>query len=280
MLLLVPLSPILCFILYLALGESRPSRATTSTPSVHVVVGQTLAEHPHDAEAFTQGLEFYGGHLYESTGMWGRSSLRKVNLETGEVIAKYKLEDKVFGEGITIWKKKIYMITWRDHVGYVFNMSFHLQRSFPISTEGWGLCHDGRHLILSDGTNTLYWLSPKDFSIQKRVQVTHLIDGVKHPIRFLNELEYIEDHIYANVYGQRRIAIIHPSTGDVKKWISFDGLSSPNHPEAVLNGIAYNKKTKKFYITGKLWPKLYEARFVHPNETTSLSSETGELEIL
>jgi uncharacterized repeat protein (TIGR01451 family) len=214
--------------------------------------------YPHDPDAFTQGLVFEDGVLYEGTGLWGRSTLRKVTLETGEVIQSYDLPSEFFGEGITIYGDEIIQLTWRSHTGFVYERdSFDLLQEFTYPTEGWGITHDGERLIMSDGTSTLYFWDPETFEQVGQVGVY----DENGPVRRLNELEYVQGKVFANVWQTDRIAIIAPQTGQVVGWIDLKGLLDPgsvSQPVDVLNGIAYDAETDRLFVTGKLWPTLFE----------------------
>lgn len=213
---------------------------------------------PHDPRAFTQGLVFHDGALYESTGIYGRSTLRKVRLETGGVIRGLKLAPRFFAEGLTIFKDRVIQLTWRSKTGFIYDLeSLRLIDTFTYPTEGWGITHDGTHLILSDGSASLYFLDPENYTLIRRKQVF----DTGGPVRRLNELEYIHDTIYANVWGSDRIAVIDPPSGRVTAWILLEGLleSSPGQtPVDVLNGIAYDSNGDRLFVTGKLWPHLFE----------------------
>jgi len=217
---------------------------------------------PHDRTAFTQGLEFHGGFLYESTGLNGRSFLRKVRLETGEVVQQVDLAPEFFGEGITLLHDEIYRLTWQSQVGFVYGArDFRLLRRFSYAGEGWGLTNNGREIFMSDGTAELRVIEAGTFKEKRRLKVH---DGAR-PIEQLNELEFVEGEIYANVWQTDRIARISPATGDVVGWIDLAGLLSPVYkvePGAVLNGIAYDAVQKRLFVTGKLWPNLFEIRLV------------------
>ena len=214
----------------------------------------------HDRKAFTQGLVFEDGILYEGTGLYGNSQLRKVELETGKVLQTYKLPDEFFGEGITVYGDKIIQLTFRSNVGFIYDKnSFELLRKFNYTTEGWGITHNGKHLIMSDGTPTLYFLDPQAFEQVGRIEVREQ----DTPVWGLNELEYVEGHIYANIWPTERIARIAPDTGRVIGWIDMTGLltvQNYNEPIDVLNGIAYDATNKRLFVTGKFWPKLFEIR--------------------
>lgn len=213
--------------------------------------------YPHDTHAYTQGLVYQDNILYESTGLKGESSIRKVRLETGEVIQSYTIDPNVFGEGIALWGDSIVQITWQSHRGFVYDKhSFQKLGEFYYSTEGWGLTHDGKNLIMSDGTNHLYFLNPQTFAVIKTIEV---YDN-KGPVSLLNELEYINGLIYANIYTKDIIAIINPESGMVEAYIDMKGLLLPSDRKPgtdVLNGIAYDQKGARLFVTGKNWPKLF-----------------------
>lgn len=241
--------------------EAPPPTSTPipSPPDVTPVYGYKIINaYPHDRNAFTQGLIFDDGVLYEGTGIRGESTLRKVELETGEVLTAYPLPAKFFGEGVTLREDKIIQLTWRSGVGFVYDKdSFLLLGEFAYQTEGWGITHDEKRLIMSDGTSTLHFLDPGTFEELGRIEVRDR--GV--PITHLNELEYVKGEIYANVWRTNRIAKISPETGQVVGWIDLEGLLSEedrSQPIDVLNGIAYDAKHDRLFVTGKYWPKLFE----------------------
>ncbi len=217
---------------------------------------------PHDRQAWTQGLIFEDGFLFEGTGLPGRSALRKVELLTGNVLQEHKLADEFFGEGITILDSRIVQLTYQSKVGFVYDKeSFKPLQEFHYPTEGWGLTHDGKRLIMSDGTPMLYFLDPQTFERTNRMMV---FDG-DEPVWGLNELEYIEGVIYANVWPTDRIVQIDPATGKVVGWIDMKELLSPqdrNGSQDVLNGIAYDPAGRRLFVTGKLWPKLFEIKLI------------------
>ncbi|MGO8720745.1 MAG: glutaminyl-peptide cyclotransferase [Acidobacteriaceae bacterium] len=223
---------------------------------------QVVHAYPHDPTAFTQGLVFVDGMFYESTGLHGRSSLRMVDLQSGRVLQKHDLPAKYFGEGLTDWQSHLIQLTWESHVGFVYDrFSFRTIRTFTYPWEGWGLTHDSRHLILSDGSSTLYLLDPKTFKEVGKIPVT----ASGKPVLNLNELEYIHGEIYANIWQTNRIARISPATGKVLEWIDLSGLrpaSTMEDGDAVLNGIAYDSQHDRLFVTGKLWPNLYEIKLV------------------
>lgn len=216
----------------------------------------------HDPNAFTQGLVFEDGVLYEGTGLNGQSELRKVEFETGRVLQSRKLEDKYFGEGIAILDDRIYQLTYRSKIGFVYDKeTFEPLRQFTYPTEGWGLTHDGEELIMSDGTPVLYFLDPNSLT---RVHKVMVFEGEK-AVWGLNELEYIKGRIYANVWPTDRIAQIDPGTGQVVGWIDCAGLLTRqdlNDQIDVFNGIAYDPNEDRLFVTGKCWPKLFEIKLV------------------
>ena len=217
---------------------------------------------PHDQNAFTQGLVFEKGVLYEGTGLYGQSSLRKVELKTGNILKIHELPDCYFGEGITVYGNKIIQLTWKSQKGFVYDKdSFEMLQKFTYEMEGWGITHDGKSLIMSDGTSKLYFLNPEDFRETGRIEVYDQIG----PVIRLNELEYFKGEIYANVWQEDRIARISPQTGQVTGWIDLEGLLTSKDldvPGRVLNGIAYDEVNDRLFVTGKLWPKIFEIELV------------------
>ncbi len=224
--------------------------------------------YPHDPQAYCQGLVYRDGFLYEGTGLHdGQSSIRKVELETGKVFKKCHLERNEFGEGITLWKDDLIQLTWENGYAIVYDAaSFEKKGYFRYRgdqwREGWGLTHDGQQLIVSDGTSTLRFLDPKTFAVKRRVTVR---DGSRRVIR-INELEFIDGEIYANIWYDDRIARISPSSGRVLGWIDLTRLY-PAHQrpdrDHVLNGIAFDPENHRIFVTGKHWPKLFEIRVVN-----------------
>jgi glutamine cyclotransferase len=223
---------------------------------------QIVNTFPHDQDAFTQGLVYEDGFLYEGTGLWGESELRKVDIQTGNVLNDHKLSDKYFGEGITIFGDRIIQLTWKSNIGFVYDQeSFELLETFDYPTEGWGITHDGTHLIMSDGSDKIYFLDPETFEVERTIKVTF----DEQPIDELNELEFIYGDIFANVWKTDKIARIDPETGNVTGWIFLDGLLSSDQKtgsEDVLNGIAFDSKNDRIFVTGKKWPKLFEIELV------------------
>lgn len=217
---------------------------------------------PHDRDAFTQGLVFHDGKLLESTGEAGHSSLRRVEMEDGKVLQQVDVPRPYFAEGITLLKGKIYQLTWQHQLGFIYDAwTFEKIGQFNYVGEGWGLANDGQSLILSDGSNQIRFLDPTNFQVQKTIAV---LDG-SIPVVEINELEYIQGEIYANIWHEDRIARIDPQTGHVVGWINLAGLLSPGEvqdEEAVLNGIAYDEAGGRLFVTGKLWPKMFEIRVV------------------
>ena len=223
---------------------------------------QVIHTYPHDAQAFTQGLIYLDGHLYESTGLNGHSSLREEDLVTGRIVKFADVSDKYFAEGLTDWGSTLIQLTWQNHVALIYDRAtFHFLRTLPYTGEGWGLTHDDKSIILSDGTAQLRFLDPGTFHELRSITVK---DRGK-PVIQLNELEYIHGEIYANIWHSDRIARISPATGRVLGWIDLTGLlpaAEHSTAEAVLNGIAYDAQHDRLFVTGKLWPKIFEIRIM------------------
>jgi glutamine cyclotransferase len=216
--------------------------------------------YPHDETAFTQGLVIDNGIMYEGTGLYGNSSLRRVNLEICAVLQLYALPPQYFGEGITVFGDEIIQLTWLSNKGFVYDKeSFDLLQEFNYSTEGWGITHDGSRLIMSDGTSTLYFLDPETF--QKIGQVEVHDNGT---VENLNELEYIQGKVYANIWLEEKIAIINPQTGQIEGWINLNGLYNMENQDSsdVLNGIAYDATSDRLFVTGKRWSQLFEIELI------------------
>jgi glutamine cyclotransferase len=235
-----------------------------SRPEVPVYGYRVLNAFPHDREAFTQGLVIADGVLYEGTGLNGRSSLRRVELKTGTVLQRHALPDRYFGEGVTVLGSKIFQLTWRSGLAFVYDRETLAPRQiFPYPAEGWGLTTDGTHLITSDGTATLRFLEPDSFAEVRRLTV---VDQAG-PVTRLNELEYVEGRIYANVWQTDRVAIIDAASGRVTGWLDLGGLLTPEEralPVDVLNGIAYDSRSGRLFVTGKLWPRLFQIELAPP----------------
>jgi glutaminyl-peptide cyclotransferase len=242
--------------------SSTPPVNVLAFPAVPTLTFKVLHTYPHDRMAFTEGLVIDDGALYESTGLNGQSSLRRVDLESGKVMQSVPLDQQYFGEGVTTWKDQIVQLTWQSHVGFVYGKAnFKLLKTFNYPTEGWGLTHDNQSLIMSDGTPTIHFLDPVTLQETKRITVT----DKGQPVVNLNELEYARGEILANVWQTDRIARIAPKTGEVIGWIDLAGLLSQadRQPSVdVLNGIAYDAAHDRLFVTGKLWPKIFEIALV------------------
>ena len=256
-------------------GCQVSSSTFTATPATTATIASSLPEtlssrmtyeivntYPHDPNAFTQGLIYLDGFLYESTGLYEQSSLRKVNLETGDVLRQVNLPREYFAEGLTEWDQTLIQLTWLEETGFVYDRKdFRLVGQFTYATPGWGITQDGNRLIMSDGTATLYFLDAETFQVVDRVVVT---DGGE-PIGNLNELEFIRGEVFANIWQTDEIIRINPGTGEVKGWIDLRGLLPEDRrtPETdVLNGIAYDPGEDRLFVTGKRWPDLFEIRLV------------------
>ncbi|MGY5354424.1 glutaminyl-peptide cyclotransferase [Wenyingzhuangia sp. IMCC45467] len=229
---------------------------------------KVINTYPHDRNAFTQGLEFHDNELYESTGQRGQSVLRKVDLKTGEVLKEHPLADKYFGEGMTIFNNKVYQLTWQNKIGFIYDVdTFKTLKTFNYnqSKEGWGLTHNDTHLIKSDGTEKIWFLNPENGQEESYIEVY----TNKRLVKELNELEYVNGEIYANIWMKNAITIINPKNGTVEAIINLNGLTDhldnktiAQSQDKVLNGIAYNPNTNKLYVTGKNWDKLFEIEII------------------
>lgn len=239
--------------------SQRASGPTGPLPSYTYSI---VRSYPHDRGAFTQGLIVRNGFFFEGTGMNGRSGIRKVKIETGEILQTRPLATEYFGEGITEWKGAIVQLTWQNGIGFVYDMNtFERTKTWTYKGEGWGLTHDGRRLIMSDGTAQLRFLDPVTFKETGRITVR----DQRGPVQSLNELEYVKGEIYANIWQTDRIARISPKDGRVVGWIDLSGLLSAAErgtPDAVLNGIAYDEAADRLFVTGKLWPRVFEIKLV------------------
>ena len=247
--------------------EPPPAPAPPPEPAPPEVFGyRVVREFPHDPRAFTQGLFFHDGFLYESTGLRGESTLRRVELETGEVLEQRELLPQFFGEGAALAGDFIFQLTWEAEIGFVYTREpFRLVREFRYSGEGWGLTFDGEHLVMSDGTDELRFWDPQTLREVRRVPVT--ADG--EPLPRLNELEWIDGEIWANLWTEDRIARIDPDTGEVTAFVDLTGILPGalrrQYPELdVLNGIAWDRENGRIFVTGKKWPKLFEIELVEP----------------
>jgi glutamine cyclotransferase len=236
------------------------ANASSGNAAVPVYGYEVVNTFAHDPDAFTQGLIIHDGALVESTGLERHSTLRRVELQTGKVLQKVDVPRDFFAEGMTLFNGKIYQLTWKGEKGFIYDpQTFEKTGEFTYTGEGWGLTHDANSLILSDGSNKLRFIDPNTYQVKRSIDVTDR----GRPIEELNELEYVKDEIYANVWHDNRVARIDPQTGRVKGWIDFTGLLKPGETtsgEAVLNGIAYDESSDRLFVTGKLWPKLFEVR--------------------
>ncbi len=251
-----------CIGLALLLSGSAVHSAAPPTPGVPVALDvHVLKSYPHDPEAFTQGLLLHNGTLYESTGRYGVSDLRAVERDTGRVLRSTRLSTMYFGEGLALVGERLIQLTWVEHVAFEYDLStFRAVGKLTYTTEGWGLCYDGSRLVMSDGSDTLYFRDPVTFAVTGRISVT--LNG--RPRTSLNELECVGEAVFANIWQTDTIAKIDPLTGVVIAIINASGLLTPAeraHAD-VLNGIAYDASRGTFLITGKLWPKLFEVQFV------------------
>ncbi len=251
-------------------STNKPAANNTETMKVPEYSYEIVNTYNHDPKAFTQGLIYHEGALYEGTGgMRSRgddfySSLRKVNLETGKVEKKFDLADDYFGEGITIMNGKIYQLTWREQTGFVYDLNdFTLLKEFRYSGEGWGLTNDGANLIMSDGTHVLRFVNPENFETVRTLKV---MKENGNPQMYLNELEFIKGEIWANIWQEGKIIRIDPATGKIVGRIDFeklvDEITDKSRDADVLNGIAYDADGDRIFITGKKWNKLYEVKIV------------------
>ena len=238
---------------------STATLAEKQKAQVPVFGAKVLKTFPHDPHAFTQGLEYFGGYFYESTGRLGESTLRKVELETGKVLQKVSLPTQEFGEGLTIFHGKIYQLTWLSKKGFIYGLdTFRQVGEFHYHYEGWGLTHDDTSLILSDGTNALRFIDPVSFEVTKTIEVYAAGEAVAN----LNELECVDGEIFSNVWHSSRIARINPRSGQVLAWIDLAPLVAKEQhgEEDVLNGIAYDRQAHRLFITGKDWPEIVQIK--------------------
>jgi glutamine cyclotransferase len=247
-------------LLFLMASSSIVARSSEHPPAQYTYTVVHFLH--HDPSAFTQGFAYRDGFFYEGTGLNGRSSLRKVRVETGKVVQQVALGEEYFGEGIALVKDRVLQLTWKSGIGFVYDLNdFHLLRKFSYAGEGWGLASDGREVFMSDGSAEIRVLDADTLREKRRIKVrdgSTLVDQ-------LNELEFVEGQIFANVWHSNRIARISPQTGAVVGWIDLTGLLSPMYrldPDAVLNGIAYDAVKKRLFVTGKLWPSVFEIRLV------------------
>ena len=262
------------FLLAAGTGSCAPGVSPTSAPKLREAVARSFAKPlatytytivnrwPHDSTAFTEGLIFINGSIYESNGLNGSSDLRIFDLNTGSIKAKVVLGAEYFAEGMTILNGKVFQLTWSNNKGFIYDPnSLAALGEFAYQGEGWGLTNDGRSLIMSNGSNEITFLDPETFKIQKVIQVYD--QGA--PLHRINELEYIKGKIYANIWYTDKIAQINPASGEILGWIDLTGLrpeEAQQNNEAVLNGIAYDPITDRLFVTGKLWPTLFEIKLV------------------
>jgi glutamine cyclotransferase len=248
-------------------ARDRPPVLQAGQDKVPIYGYRVLHVYPHDREAYTQGLIFSGGFLYESTGLNGASGVRKVSLKSGRVLQERRLAREHFGEGLAEWGDRLLQLTWRSNTGFIYDRStLKARETFSYPGEGWGLTHDGVRLIMSDGTETLRFLDPR--TLKESGRLTVRCEGV--PLANLNELEFVEGEIFANVYMTDWIARISPKTGDVTGWIDLRGLlpeADRRIPVDALNGIAWDAGRKRLFVTGKRWPKLFEIELVQRRQS-------------
>lgn len=240
--------------------QAESQTQMTAPARVQTYSYEVINTYPHDPGAFTQGLVFHQGLLYESTGLNGSSSLRRVELETGKVLKIVPIATQFFAEGLALFNGRLYQLTWQNQQGFVYDLdSFNLLGGFRYSGEGWGLTHDSHSLIMSDGSSQIRFVNPDTFEVQRTITVQN--NG--REIAQLNELEYVKGEIYANIWQTDRVARIDPNSGRVTAWINLSGLLSPEDRARgvdVLNGIAYDETSDRLFVTGKFWPKLFEIR--------------------
>ena len=256
-----------CIFFFTTCNQTPPLPGTdspASEPALPSIYTYTIVNtYLHDPNAFTQGLVFEDGFFYEGTGNYGASTIRKVTPATGAVLVQKSIAPNFFGEGVAIFGDRLYQLTWKSGICFVYDKStFELQVQFTYSTEGWGLTHDGEKLIMSDGTNIIYFRDPNTFREIGRIEV----NDSTGPVHYLNELEYIKGQIFANVWQTDRIARIDPKSGKITGWINLTGILSQtdrlHHRVGVLNGIAYDAVTDRIFVTGKWWPKLFEIKLI------------------
>lgn len=239
--------------------SSNPTNINSNDYNITPILSYEIVNvFPHDLNAFTQGLIWKEGYLYESTGLYGSSSLRKTDLTTGEVLQHISLPNDYFAEGITIFNGKIFLLTWKEKTGFIFDINtFNLIDTFHYTYEGWGITNDDEHLIVSDGTSALHIIDPEKLEEVKQINVH---DGI-YLINNINELEYIDGYIFANIWQTEKIAVIEPDSGKVVFWLDLSGiLDNVGHNKKVdvLNGIAYDVENNRLFVTGKFWPVLFE----------------------
>lgn len=249
---------------YVVLGTQSPNNEQDSQVTPINYTYKIVQEYPHDTSAFTEGLVYSDGYLYESTGLNGNSTLRKEDLLTGEILQQISLDQQYFGEGIAVIGDRIVLLTWQSQIGFIYNKtSFNQLGQFTYPSEGWGITNNGKSLIMSDGTATLYFLNPETYERTGTVQVH---DG-NMSVNMLNELEYINGTVYANIWHEDRVAIINIHTGEVEGWINLAGINQDpiTDFEDVLNGIAYDPANGRLFVTGKRWSTIFEIQLIKTN---------------
>lgn len=240
-------------------GDNSRSAQTARLSATPVCGYQVVHAYPHDPAAFTQGLVVDDGDLFEGTGLWGESSLRRVDVTTGQVLQIHYLDDSVFGEGVTAWQDRLIQLTYVSHIGYIYHRdTFAVLGTFTYPTQGWGLTTEGNRLVMSDGSSTLRFWHPDTFAELGQIEVWDDLG----PVTMLNELETIDGHIWANVLYSDRIARIDPLSGRITSWVDLEGILGPDPLPGPLNGIAYDADAGRLFVTGKLWPTLYEIEVV------------------
>ncbi len=260
---------LLCLLVLAAPAAAQMCPCAVEPPAVASLMIEVLAEYPHDSGSFTQGLLLHEGTFYESAGQYGQSDVRQVEIETGAVLRKVELNTQFFAEGLTLVEDRLIQLTWRENVAIVWDVeTLRVIGQYLYETEGWGICYDGTRLYMSDGSSSLFVRDPQTFRLLDMIHVTR--DG--EPVMRLNELECVGDHIYANIWQTDTIVRIQTETGYVDGVVDASDLLSPEvraglDAGAVLNGIAYNPETDTFYLTGKLWPALFEVRLVAAEST-------------
>ena len=241
-------------------GTSVKEPTTNSGEGARKISYEVVNSYPHDPRSFTQGFLWHDGGFYESTGQYGQSKLRRLEFPSGKVLKEISLSPELFGEGLALVDSRLIQLTWKSHLGFVYDLTtFRVLQEFSYDTEGWGLAYDGKNLVLSDGSSDLFYLDPQTFKPVRKLAVR--MNG--QPISELNELEFIEGEIWANVWQTDLIVRIDPSTGLVTSFLDLKEILAPSDkagPEAVLNGIAYDGEQKRIFVTGKLWPRIFEVR--------------------
>ncbi len=261
LLLLILLTLVATMALRAPILDAQTDSDSAGTSSIPVFGYKIIKTYPHDTSAFTQGLVYDGGVLYEGTGEYGQSSLRRVDLDTGQVLKQTSLAGTLFGEGVSVWKDRLIQLTWRSGIGFVYyKENLTKVEDFKYQTEGWGITSDGKNLIMSDGTEVLHFLDPETFNEQRQIKV----EAEGEPVKGLNELEYVKGEIYANVWPTNWIVILSPETGKVNGAINLQGILQKGDAQQdgkkvdVPNGIAYDPDGDRLFVTGKLWPRVFQ----------------------